>query len=162
MTWEVYGVEFDSGEMTSSEIIAPFKPKTDLILKAIRTWVIFVNDPTFTDLTMKIYSTDTDAGGQPIAKKLLYTSTNSPTKSEILTLANGVNEIYFDYDNIPLDSETLYCCVLNGTGYSPAFGSSFVAWRLGFPDPYYRTGLTIANGNEAKMPYMFYLIGGEY
>lgn len=158
--WTVYGDPWESGELANTNKFQTIKYKDNIILKAIRTWVIVVNDPTFTNLTMKIYSnTVVSSDNTPV--KLLYTSTNTLTKSEIITLANGVKEIYFTFDDVPMQEETLYNLVINGAGYVYS-SSSHLAWMKAWPDPVYTAGYTPTSESLAVAPYQVYAIGGKF
>ena len=165
MVWEVWGTEYESGELATSDVYQSTVPNKDIILIGVRTWVVLIDDPTFTDLNMKIYSNVLNDAGLNVPGKLLHTSTDVRTKAEILTAEDhGNKEIYFNFEDVPLDANTRYNFVLNGTGYVPVLGSSFIAWRNGFPDPYYNLNFDVplTNGNETKMPYALYFIGAEY
>ena len=129
---------------------------TNTILKGMRTWVIFVNDPTLIDLSMNIY---TDEAGEK--GKLLTSSTNSLTKAQMITDTNGVKEIYFNFDDFPMDADIEYQFGLTGTG--PSFtASSYIAWMVAYPDPVYRTGLTVNFHLITTAPFVMYFIGAEY
>jgi len=160
MGWKVFGREFLSGELANTNKFQSMKMKRNLILRAVRTWVILNNDPTFTNLNMKIYSNEVISGANtPV--KLLHTSTNVQAKEDILSLNSGCKEIWFEFDDIPLHSETIYNFVLNGTGY--VFSSnSHIAWRCAWPDPVYQAGFTPDAVNLGESPYAIYCIGGEF
>jgi hypothetical protein len=137
----------------------------DTILKAVRTWIVVFNDPTFTDLNCKIYSDEirsiggTKTGHTPV--KLLHTSTDSRTKAEIHTLDHGVKEVYFTFNEVPLQANTWYNLVINGTGYSPTSGS-YLAWRHAYPDPVLATDHVAAVETINGSPFDIYFIGGTY
>ncbi len=160
MGWRVWGIPFESGELSNTSKYVSIKFNKDMILKAIRTWIIVYNDPTFTSLNMKIYSCDgSTPNGTPI--KLLATSTNALIKSDVHTLANGVKEVWFEFNDLPVNGNDYYNVVLNGVGYVPT-ANSHLAWMQAFPDPVYRDGLTINMTKLNRMPYALYVIGGEY
>lgn len=160
MPFKVWGVPYETGQLGSTDIYQPVRFNTNLILKAVRIWIIVNDDPTFTNLYMKIYS-DSHGALTHAPGKLLHTSTNSLTKSEIITEANGVKEIYFTFNNVNVQGSTWYNFVLNGTGYAPT-GDKLIAWRQAFPDPVYSTGLTVNTANLNKFPFTFYAIGAEF
>ena len=157
MAWTVYGTVYESAsDLTDTTLSQPVKPKTNLLLRGVRTWIIFVDDPVITSFNMKIYSSDNNT-----PKKLLYTSTDSRTKAELLSDNSGVKETYFTFNDVPLNGETTYHFVLNGVGYTPT-SSSYVAWRRGWPDPVYQAGFTPNKFNLGGSPFELYLIGGEF
>lgn len=149
-----YGDPFDTAEMTNTSKTVRMKPNDNIVLKAIRTWLIW-NDHSgsITDMTCKIYS---DRASSPGA--LIATSTNSFDRADIITLASGVKEIYFEFDEISLHSETFYHFVINCTGYTGT-ENSHIAWRKAWPDPIYRTGLDIDYEALSIAPYFLTVIG---
>jgi hypothetical protein len=153
--WRVWGDPYTTAEMSNSSRHQKVEFDDNYILKAVRTWVIIYNNPTFTSLNMKVYS---DNAGVP--GKLLHTSTNNLLKSEIHTLDNGVKEIYFDFNEIPVRSGDIYHFVINASGYTGS-ETSHIAWMKAFPDPVYATGLTVSFSNLLYLPYQLYFIGSE-
>jgi hypothetical protein len=142
MTWTVYGKPYAAdADLTDTSISQALKFDYPVILKAVRVWLIIKGNPTFTSLNMKIYSDDAEQATRT-PKKLLYTSSNSQTKADIITLAHGVKEIYFEFANINLAAETYYNFVINASGYSGASDSSHIAWRIDFPAAVYIDGVT--------------------
>jgi hypothetical protein len=110
----------------------------DSALLAARVWMIFYNDPVFTSLTMKVYSERNSSPG-----KLLYTSSNSPTKASLITLDNGIKEFYFEFNpptGVPIKANDPLYFVINGTGVSGFDETSHIAWKKAWPDPAYRLG----------------------
>lgn len=160
MGWTVWGDVFESGQLSDTSMFCSVSFGENIILRAMRTWVIAYNDPTFTDLSMKIYSNE-PVGGYNTPKKLLYTSTDVRTKAEILTLENGVKEIYFTFDDEPINGNDIYNVVLSGSGYVPT-GSSYLAWMKAWPDPVYASGFTPTYENLMVAPYQIYAIGGRF
>lgn len=154
MGWRVYADTYNSdsemGDKTQRVIF-----NKNIILRYVRCWVVFYNNPGVTSLNMKIYS---DNGGAKGA--LLHTSTNSLTKAQMITLANGIKEIYFSFPDIQLDGVNTYHFALDGT-VSGLSASSTVAWKHTFPDPYYRTGLALTLEELQVSPYDLYFIGAE-
>jgi len=156
MTWRIWLRPWDSGQLSNTDIFQPVTFKRNMMLLAARTWIFGISDPTFTSLNMKIYSDENDT-----PKKLLATSTNSPLKSEIFTTyGNGIKEIFFEFNNFNVQSETLYNIVINGIGYSPT-SSSFLGWRKAYPDPIYRAGYTPTKENLGVAPYEISFVGTD-
>lgn len=159
MGWKVYGKEMLAGELTGSGVSQVVIPDIDTILIGVRLWLIFVGDPVLADLNLKIYGNDSI---DDTASSLLHTSSDTRTKAEIITLANGVKEIYFTFNEVNLNQGDKYHFVLNGTGYVPVVGSSYVAWRVAWPDPVYRNNYTPTSVNLTTAPFFISsLIGAD-
>lgn len=160
--WRVWGESFsDASDLTSTRVFQPVRFNKNVILKGVRTWVVVYNNPTFTNLNMKIYSNDAQQSSYT-PKEVVSTSNDVRTKSEIHTLSNAVKEIYFTFDDIPLNGEDFYNFVINGTGYSPT-SSSYLAWMKGFPDPVYDEGLpAFTMVSIGGAPFQIYFIAGEF
>lgn len=160
MGWKVWGDDWAAGELANTALFQPVQFGADVILRAVRTWIILIGDPVFTDLEMKIYSNEVvDTLDTP--RKLLHSSTDRRTKSEIHTLPHGVREIYFSFADVPLKGDDTYNVVINGAGYTPAV-DSYLCWRKAFPDPVYATGYTPAIETINRAPYALYFIGGSF
>lgn len=160
MAFRVWGCPYETSDAVDNNVFQPIKMNSNIILKAFRVWVIFYDNPSFTNLRMKIYSDRTT----PLAHnpgKLIATSTNSFTKNEISTYANAVREIYFEFPDINLQGETWYNLVLNMDDYAPV-GDEHMAWRNAFPDPVYATNLVIASSELNAFPFTVYAIGAEF
>lgn len=157
MTFSVWANEWASGELSNTNLYQPVIFNQNTILRAIRTWVIVYNDPSFTNLNCKIYSNDVQTSAP---KLLLYTSTNTVLKADLYTDDYAVREIYFEFADINLNGEDTYHFVINGTGYSYS-SSSYLAWKKAWPDPVYATNYVVANINAYRAPYALYCIGAE-
>lgn len=160
MVWTVYGDIYESaGDLTDQSKFQPIIMPDNTIIVGVRTWVLFIDDPTFTNLSMEIYSNRTDSGSDAPGK-LLHTSTDQRTKSEIFTDNSANKEIYFTFNNVNLRGGDTYNFVLTGTGYSPT-SSSFIAWRLAWPDPVYTENYTPTVENLNRAPkFISTIIGG--
>jgi hypothetical protein len=154
MSWAVWGKPITTAAL-SAGVSQKVTFNSNLVLKACRIWLVFYNDPALTSLSMKIYSDD---NGSP--KKLLHTSTNSPTKAQIITLENGVKEIYFDFNYPVFDADDSYHFVLTGSGYTGT-DATHIAWRQAWPDPVYDTNWTPTWVNVNQAPYSIYFIGSD-
>lgn len=157
MAWTMFGLAYDvAGDLTDNSIYQPMMVTRDLSLVAIRTQIIFVDNPVFTDLSMKIYSDDDGALG-----KLLETSSDVRTKAELFTDNSAWVSTYFSFSNFNMKAGDTYNLVLTGTGYAPA-GDSHLAWRIGERDLVYRTGFTPSLVNISSSPYLIEaVIAGE-
>lgn len=160
MAWTVFGDDWETGQLANTDKFQTIKFNSNLILRAIRTWIIVINDPVFTNLHMEIYSNEV-IGADNTVKKYLHTSTDVRTKAEIHTLPHAVKEIYFTFNDISVQANTFYNLVINGTGYVPT-PSSYLAWMKGFPDPVYNNDFVPALETLPVAPYQLYAIGGSY
>ena len=160
MGWRVWGDDFTSSDFTGKAKFQSFRSNKNVILKNVRTWFIFINDPIFTDISLKIYSNEV-RNGDNTPVELIATSIAKP-KSELITLENGVKETGFEFsDSIPIQKDTFYNVVINGTGYNPT-DTSYICWMKAFPDPVYTTDFTPAFETLGKAPYQVYFISGDY
>ena len=125
-----------------------------LAIKAIRSRFVLFNNPSFTLLSLRIYSSiSSDVG------TLLLTSTTTWDKSSISSYAHAAREIYFEFNGEHLTAGTYYI-VPWLTGYTGTAGSH-VGWVRAYPDPTYTTGLTLQRRKLSSLPYSFGLIGDE-
>lgn len=160
MGWKVYANPFETGELSNTAKFQTVKFVEDKILLAVRTWIVLYNNPTFTNLNMKIYSND-DSSGANTPGMLLATSTNTQIKSDIITLENGAREIWFQFDYFPVNGEDKYNFVVNGDGYTYS-DESHIAWMLAWPDPVYSAAYTPTFENLLVAPYQLYAVGGDF
>lgn len=160
MGWRVYADSYDTtGEITDASKYSPIIPSRNIILLAVRTWVVFVGDPVYTSLSMKIYSNDEN--DMPL--KLLHTSTDVrlPTELDPNSDGNGCREVYFTFAKVPLKAGDRYNFVLNASGYNSPSAESHIAWRKGFPDPVYPDDGTMQLVSVGKKPGWIYCIGAN-
>lgn len=155
MGWKVQGAWYSTAELDGTTLSGQkIRFNKNLILRGVRPQLIFYNNPVFTDIRFRLYS---DRAGVP--GKLLHTSAVK-TKAEILTLANGVKEPYFEFALPTFKSTDWFHLVPIATGYTGT-ASSHIAWRKAWPDPIYRTGLTTTFTSWPTDPYMLHIIGAE-
>lgn len=157
MGWRVFGERFETADFSGSpRVYQKITFNSDIVLLAIRTSFIVYNDPTFTALSLKIYSNNAGAPG-----KLLHTSTNTVSKTSLCTLENGVKECYFEFTNKPmfkgLDS---YILVPACTGYT-GDEDEHLAWMRAFPDGVYDTNVDQTFENLCLRPFQLTVIGAE-
>lgn len=130
------------------------KPTDSIALKAIRSRFVIYNSPTFTTLSMRVYSGVSSAPGA-----LLHTFDTTWTKAQITSYANAAMEIYFEFTNPRhFHSGDTYYFVPWITGYT-GDENSHVGWIKAFPDPAYTTGLTVNPTTIAALPYNIGIIG---
>lgn len=158
MAWRVWGERLETADLdgTNKRVFQPFIPNKDMILIGVRAWVIVYNNPTFTDLFMKIYSDNANSPGELVA-----TSTNLITKAEMITLANGVKEIPFLFDEFNMRATDRYHFILGAHGYTANWDTAGLAWRKGWPDPVYTTNIVTDFTSVGESPYTLYAIGSE-
>ena len=151
-----YGECFETADMSGTTMSVRFKPGNEVIMRALRTWLIFNNSTSaFTNMVGKIYS---DRSGSPGA--LIATSTNSFNKAQVMTENSGVKEIYFLYDDISLSPNLYYHLVINCSNYT-ATANDHIAWRKAWPDPVYRSGWSQTFESLGIAPYFLTVIGAE-
>lgn len=155
MSWTVWANQFDSGELSTPTLYQLVSMNEAKVIRAVRTWVIITDDAVFNTLYMELWSAK---NGTPLAK--LATS-DSRTKSEIITLENGVKEVWFEFDDVTLGTSIDYAFVLQGTGYVPTTDGR-ISWMKAFPDPVYSTGYTPLFENLPTAPYQMYFIGADF
>jgi len=114
MTWKMWGTPWDSGELSNTNLKQKIIFSENTIVKSIRTWVIVFNDPTFTNISMKIYAQDSNTGSPDDVGVLLHTSVNSFTKAEILTTEdNAAKELYFNFNTPTFVKDIDYFIVMS-------------------------------------------------
>lgn len=159
MTYRIWADDFSSADMTGVTKFVTFKPNKNIALRAVRAKFVVYSDPVFTDIHARIYSANASDNTPGV---LLYTSSDVRTKAEVHTLANGVKETYFTFADVPLQADTYYNVVINGTGYIPT-ANSYLAWCLAFPDPIYRDPLFTYNFNNiTRCPFEINLVSGDF
>lgn len=152
-----YGDPFSDADMTGTSKSIRFKPNDEIILRAIKTWLI-LNDYTSTFGTMICYLYS-DRNSSPGA--LIATSTNSFTKSTLNGVYDsGVREPYFTFDDISLHPNTYYHIVINCSSYIYA-ENNHIAWRKAWPDPVYRTGWNQTYEELGIAPYCLTIVGAK-
>jgi len=157
MAWSVIGDTYSTSEFDNYSKLQPVIFNDNTILRYARTWVIVYNNPTFTDLKLKIFSYN-ESGTKG---KELYVSSTTWTKVLITSENNAVREIFFQFDDIPLNGDNTYYFAVGGS--SAAFTSSaHMAWKKGWPDPVYTTGVSTTYPSAGSNPYDIYYIGAKH
>lgn len=155
MALTVFGRILETADLSGLTQYHRFTPTDDIVLKAIRTTVIQYANPTYTSISMKLYSDNSSS--TPGA--LIATSTNSVLKATIDEgVASSLAEIYFEFNEIVLKSGTYYHFVLAGSGYTGS-ASSHLAWKHGGYNPVYETGLTLTTEKLGISPFDLVVIG---
>lgn len=157
MVWSVYADPLVS--LPDPAVFCPLTIGRDIELWSIRTWVVFFNQPTFTEVKLGVYS---DLDGKP--GQLLFESTSSQTLDSVQSPASNssAKEIFFSFAQNPhLKSSGFYHICLTGSGY--VFNeASFIAHKKAWPDPCYESGADLTDGRLlARLSYDVALIGRE-
>ncbi|RLC38718.1 hypothetical protein DRH27_01565 [Candidatus Falkowbacteria bacterium] len=160
MVWSVYGSRWESGELANTDQFQVIKPVEDIVLKAVRTWIIIYNAPTFSNLTMKIYSLDKDATADAPGV-LLASSTTTWNIADLTTEDNAVKEIYFEFTDFSMNGADEYCFVMAADSYS-YLETSHLSWRKAWPDPVYTAAYTPTTPSMGRAPFELYLVGADF
>jgi hypothetical protein len=141
MSWKSIGVPISTAENTAKSISQEFIPESNTILRGMVAGLIFYGNPVFTSIQMFLYS----------GNSYLATSTKSFNKLDILTLEHGYRILGFEFEPYKLKAGNDYRAVLLLNGYT-GNSTSHIAWRKSYPDPQYRTGITLTCEKGAKYP----------
>lgn len=157
MSWRVWGEQLYTSDFSGALPVRSMDVvfARDCRLKAVRTWIVIHDAPTFTQLQLRMYS---NQGGAPA--QLIKTFDKVWTLAEITTKANALKEIYFDVTKpLSLKAGDTYHFALWATGYTGTEGSH-LAWVTAWPDPpNLAYDPTIENLNRA--PYRTTFIGAD-
>lgn len=119
---------------TGKRVFQKVKFAKNSVLYACRVNLIGLNNPTFDDISLEIYSID-DLNN-PV--KLLHTSTNVITKAQMMTTGTGIYDIPFFFDNPVFKAGDYYAFIIRVSNYNFLDGT-YLGWRKDFPDPVYKT-----------------------
>ncbi len=157
MAWRVWGEILTTSDLngTSTRVAQKVIFNDDLIVKACRAWFVVYNNPTFTTLGFKIYADNNNSPGA-----LLFSSSQI-TKAEMVTLANGVKEVYFELNDYAFQATDVYWFVPFVTGAYVGNDTQHLAWKKAWPDPVYRTNVDSGAEKLHVAPYDLYFIGSE-
>jgi len=157
MSWRMIGKPYATADLTAVPTITQRFQHATLgrasLLRGINVGVIFYNDPTFTSITLELWSDRSNGAGALIAQ-----SSTSHTK---LACMEGENSAYkvlgFTFPDAPLKPGSFYRIALKPVGYT-GDATAHIAWRLSYPDPQYRSGLTLNAAKGANHPFEFSII----
>ncbi len=157
MSWRMISKPYTTAEMIGTPTISQrFTTSTNQALRGVAAGVLVYNNPAITALTMEIW-TDRDSS----AAVLIATSSTSYSKVQLLGVENSsYNLVGFTFDDIALRSGGFYHLALRASGYT-GDATSHVAWRKSYPDPQYRTGMTLNAAKAANHHLEFSLITAE-
>lgn len=157
--WTLYGERFSDSDFSGApRVYQSFSILRSLKLKALRTAFVYFNNPTFTELQMRIYNDN----GSGAPSDLLATFDKKWTPLQITSYDYAGLEIYFDFTNpIKLARNTTYHLVpwLTGSALSSA---SHLAWMKGYPDANTTNAESVELANLGSSPFYMALIGAKY
>lgn len=159
-TWKHLVKPYDTSDMSATvpTVFQRLKISSGLsnyLLHGIQAGIVHVGDPAFTAIVAELWSDDGDGPG-----KLIAQSTTSWTKAQVLTLPHGMKTVGFAFNKPGLRAGLHYNLALRASGYTGS-DSSYLAWRISYPDPQYSTGVTLQVVKGLFMPYDVILIGSE-
>lgn len=155
-TRRVYGEWLETADASTPNKYQKIIPTKNLILRSIRTWLIQLSNPTYTNIGMKIYSNN---GGVPGI--VLATSSTTWTKAQLFASdSHGLTDAYFVFSDLHLRANETYHVVLTLSGYTGS-DSSHIAWMHSFPDPTYQTSVDMTFEGLLVSPYELVIIGAE-
>lgn len=131
-----FGEVLLTADASNLRVFQPVVSDSSISFIANRTWFIFYNNPVFTSMSMDIYTNSPD----DTPEALYASSSNSWLKADILTAANAVKSMNFNFDNLNLKAGERYHLLVRIAGYTGT-NSSHIAWYKNF-DPVYNTPLT--------------------
>lgn len=131
-----FGEVLLTADGTGFRVYQPVVSDESINIVAIRSWFIFYNNPVFTTLSMEIYTNSPD----DTPEALYATSTNPWPKADLLTAANAVKSMNFDFNSVNLKAGERYHLLVRIAGYTGT-NSSHIAWYKNF-DPVYNIPLT--------------------
>lgn len=132
MAWQHLIQPITTAEALSQGITQRFRhPSSNIVVAGVIAGFVGINNPSFTNLKMQIYSDRSSSPG-----KLIAESTNVWTKAQIHTLDNFLKWAGFSFNHVQLLAGEWYHLVLVPTAYTGVDGS-YIAWRYSYPDPQY-------------------------
>ena len=163
MTWDVYGDELLSADLTATPTkYFAFKTPRPMIITGVRSYIVWFNNPTITNLAAAIY-TDADQTGEHTPGAKLLDSTDSLITSEIVSTGDyALKEVYWSFDEFHTTAETWYLLALRGSGYTPSYGVNYLAWVRAWSRPVIFTGNTAIGNNAPQAPYQVYFYAAYY
>lgn len=126
-TW--YGDQFLN--LTDKTQPLRFKPTANVIVRAIRTRYIFFGNPSFSDLTVKLYA---DRAGEVAG--LFAPSTTTHQKVDLFSDTHALVETYFEFNYVSMRKNLIFNLITSANGYTYSDGSH-ISWVKAWPDPVY-------------------------
>lgn len=119
--------------------------KNQLLLGCV-VGLFFYNNPAFGNVNLELWS---DEGGVP--KRKIWVSDNYK-QAECNTAIFAYRLMGFTFPKVAIKKNSLYHLTVRPSSYA-GDPSSFIAWRQSWPDPQYKTNVTITLEFSAKYPY---------
>lgn len=148
---------YSTSEFTDTSKAQAITPEKNIIMRNAHAYLCCVNDPAFTNISMKIYADRSNSPG-----KLLYTSTDVRTKADILTDNSCFGWFYFTFNDVELRKDNKYWVVLNATGYTGT-ATSNVGWAKAWPDTVYDDAVPVnsISGGKNQFGVLIHSFGDE-
>ena len=156
MTWRVYHDNLATSDLSDTNFSTKFKMLKNVILTGIRMQILFQDDPSFTNVTLKLYASKADLS----LGALIANSTTTLAKAAIFTQNSSVSDLFFAFSNINLRVDETYFVVLNGAGYTGT-DSSYIALVRSWPDPFYKTNVDSGFAKLGIAPFTVLFIGSD-
>jgi hypothetical protein len=166
MSWKIFAERLDTSDLSVQDEAMGDAPghtqkcliTDNMVLKAVRTWVVFFNAPVFSSLELRIYPNDVSYYGSPPLLKRIYTSSNSWTLPEIATEDYAAKELYFEFDQaVNLIGGETYKFAIWANDYT-GDATSHIAWVRATNDCAY-SGYVEDSVNNNTAPFKLALIG---
>lgn len=142
---------------SSPAIYQKFTMPDNKLVRSIRIGIIQYNNPTYTSVSLNVYANRSNAPG-----KLLYSSSTSVTKATIgESINHAYKDIYFDFTDFTLRDSDSYYAALFINGAYVGNSTTHLAWKTAWPDPMFKTGVTITQAQAATFPLEFYMISTD-
>jgi len=155
MTWRMIGKPYETADVTAVPSITQrfTHAGPPHVLRGVDVGVIFYNDPTFTSITLELWSDRASGAGALIAQ-----SSTNYTKLACMESQNSAYKVLgFTFPDVALRNGAFYRLALRPAGYT-GNAAAHIAWRFSYPDPQYRGGLTLNAAKGANTPFEFSII----
>lgn len=157
MSWRMIGKPYATADVTTvPSITQRFQhnlAESPHVLRGVSVGLIFYNDPSFTSITLELWSDRATGAGALIAQ-----SSTSYTKLACMESENSAYKVLgFTFPDVALRPGCLYRLALKPVGYT-GDATAHIAWRHSYPDPQYRAGLTLNAAKGANTPFEFSII----
>lgn len=138
-TWTNWAETLETADLSGSNITVYQKFRSidgNKILRAIRSYFIFQNLPTFTNLKFRLYSVTFDGR---VGALISESNGGGILLADVPSLNPVVmKDKWWEFDYIKLRENVWYAIA----PYDPTYvrtGTKHIAWRKDYPDPVYRT-----------------------
>lgn len=151
MAWDHIGKPLSTADVAASvpNVYQKFRITTgykNQVLREAVCGIFFYNNPSFGTIKAELWSDDNGGPGRKIAESLTF------SQAECNTDTFAYRIMSFVFPKVSLKKNTYYYLTIRPSSYT-GDASSHIAWRQSWPDPQYRTGVTITLEYAAKFPY---------